>query len=149
VATRRDIERLQEELEELFEEVWQGRRFAPHGPGFRPHVDMFLTDDPHELTIVVELAGVDPKELRVVVADDVLVISGGRSRLAPAPPCHVSWHQLEIPHGHFDRRIRLPESADASRARADYTRGLLKIVLPLAPSTERERPVAIRVTIKR
>jgi HSP20 family protein len=149
MAIRRDIERLQEELEELFEELWQGPRFALHPPGFRPHVDTFITDEPYELTIVVELAGVDPRELSVVVSGEVLVISGTRSRLAPAPPCHVSWHQLEIPDGHFDRRIRLPNSADASRARAEYTRGLLKVVFPLAPGGERARPVPIRLTIER
>ena len=56
---RRDVERLQE-IEELFADLWQVPRFAGLRHGFRPAVDCFVTDDPHQLNVVVELAGIDP-----------------------------------------------------------------------------------------
>jgi HSP20 family protein len=149
VAGRRDIERLQEELDELFESLWQRPRFAGHRLGFRPRVDTFVTDDPPELTIVVELAGVSPEDVHVAVAGDALVVSGRRAPCGPASSCEVSWHQLEIPSGHFERRVRLPESADPEGARATYERGLLTIALPLTAQPPPEGPVAIKVETSR
>jgi HSP20 family protein len=147
VAARRDIQRLQEELDELFEGLWRGPRFIRYRPGFRPHLDTFVTDDPRELTIVVELAGVDPDQLEVVVSGDVLIVSGRRDRPAPERGSRISWHQVEIPHGPFLRRVRLPDSADAKNARATYERGLLTVVLPLAPQLAPQGPVPIEVTV--
>ena len=59
-----DVDKLHEEIEELFADLWQVPRFSGLRRGFRPNVDCFHTDDPHELTVVVELPGVDPGEHR-------------------------------------------------------------------------------------
>jgi HSP20 family protein len=144
VAGRRDIKRLQTELDELFEDLWRGPWFTGQRSGFRPRVDTFVTGDPAELTIVVELAGVDPADVSLVVAGDILVVSGHR-RLGPGSECTASWYQVEIARGHFERRVRLPANADAAAAHATFTRGLLTIVLPLTPRSSAEQPVAIQV----
>ncbi|MER3408957.1 MAG: hypothetical protein C4305_02875 [Thermoleophilia bacterium] len=141
----RDIDRLHEELDQLFSDLWRGPRLAAQRPGFRPHVDAFRTDDPPELRIVVELAGVDPEEVEIVVADRDLVLSGVRRRPGADPSSRPSYYQVEIEHGPFERRIRLPEDADAARAKATYQRGLLTIVVPLvsraAPSAKVSIPI--------
>ena len=72
-VTRRDVDKLQEEIEELFADLWQVPRFSGLRHGFRPNLDCFHTDDPHALTVVVELPGVDPQSVRVVVGERVLV----------------------------------------------------------------------------
>src|SRR3954466_15274700 len=64
--TQRDVDKLQEEIEELFADLWQVPRFSGIRHGFRPNVDCFHTGDPHALTVVVELPGVDPQSVRVV-----------------------------------------------------------------------------------
>ena len=46
-VTRRDVDKLQEEIEELFADLWQVPRFSGIRHGFRPNVDCFHTDDPH------------------------------------------------------------------------------------------------------
>src|SRR6202035_4348146 len=61
VVPRRD--RLQEEIEELFADLWQVPRFAGTRRGFRPNVDSFHTGEPHALTVVIDLPGVDPSSL--------------------------------------------------------------------------------------
>jgi HSP20 family protein len=144
VARRRDIERLQTELDELFADLWRGPWFAGQRTGFRPRVDTYMTGDPPELTIVVELAGVDPAEVSLVVAGDLLVVSGHRE-LGPGSECPASWYQAEIPRGHFERQVRLPANANGEAARASYARGLLTIVLPLAPRSAALEPVPIPV----
>ncbi|HZT16246.1 MAG TPA: Hsp20/alpha crystallin family protein [Gaiellaceae bacterium] len=116
------------EIEELFAELWQVPRFAGLRRGFRPNVDCFHTDDPHTLTVVVELPGVDPETVDVVAAERTLVIAGERPR--PHLPGRV-YQQMEIEYGPFRRRVRLAEDVDAEHARARYEHGVLTVELPV------------------
>src|SRR5438552_16389338 len=78
--TRRDVDKLQEEIEELFADLWQVPRFSGMRHGFRPNVDCFHTDDPHVLTVIVELPGVDPRSVKIVANERLLVVAGERKR---------------------------------------------------------------------
>src|ERR1044072_9657093 len=75
--TRRDTDRLQEEIEELFACLWRVPRFSGMRHGFRPNVDCFHTDEPHTLTVVLELPGVDPQSVRIIAGERVLIVAGG------------------------------------------------------------------------
>ena len=124
---RRD-ERLRGEIEELFADLWQMPRFTGLRHGFRPNVDCFHTDDPHTLTIVVELPGVDPASVRVAAGERLLVLAGERKR--PRVPGRV-YQQMEIEYGTFHRQVRLAEDVDPDRATAALEHGVLTIVLPV------------------
>src|SRR5436305_2035138 len=137
--TRRDVDKLQEEIEELFADLWQVPRFSGLRHGFRPNVDCFHTDDPHALTITVELPGVDAQSVRIVATERLLVIAGERKR--PKVPGRV-YQQMEIESGPFQRQVRLAENVDPERATARFEEGMLTIELPVA-----ERAPAGRVTI--
>lgn len=121
-------DRLHEEIEELFAELWQVPRFAGLRHGFRPNVDCFHTDDPHALTVVVEVPGVDPATLKVVAADRMLVVAGERKR--PQVSQRV-YQQMEIDYGPFRRQIHLAEDVDPARAKAHYEHGILTVELPV------------------
>jgi HSP20 family protein len=125
---RRDVDKLQEEIEELFADLWQVPRFSGMRHGFRPNVDCFHTDDPHALTVAVELPGVDPQSVRVVAGERVLMIAGERKR--PSVPGRV-YQQMEIEVGPFQRQVRLAEDVDPKRARAEFAHGVLTIELPV------------------
>ena len=112
---RRDIDKLHEEIEELFADLWQVPRFAGLRRGFRPNVDSFHTDEPHELTVVVELPGRRPASISLVVGERMLVIAGERAR--PEGRRRV-YQQMEIEYGPFQRQVRLPEDVDPERAQA-------------------------------
>lgn len=139
---RRDIDRLQGEIEELFADLWQVPRFSGMRHGFRPAVDCFHTDEPHELTIVLELAGVEPESVAVVVEERALTISGERRR--PRVPGQV-YQQMEIEYGAFRRTIQLVEDVDVAAASASYEHGLLTVTLPIAEQPPRSEPVPILV----
>jgi HSP20 family protein len=128
-VARRDIDKLQEEIEELFADLWQVPRFSGIRHGFRPNVDCFHTENPHALTVVVELPGVDPASLQVVAGERVLLIAGERKR--PRVAGRV-YQQMEIETGQFQRQIQLLEDVDPDRAEASYVNGILTIVLPVA-----------------
>jgi len=137
----RDIDRLHDELEQLFDDLWRLPRFSGLRRGFRPEVDVFQTGDPPELTVVVDLAGVDLEEVQVALSDRTLLIAGERRR--PHPDCPRSYQQLEIAYGRFERRVALGEDVDVETAQATYERGLLTIVLPVVA----KRIGSVRATI--
>jgi HSP20 family protein len=136
----RDVDKLQEEIEELFADLWQVPRFSGLRHGFRPNLDCFHTDDPHGLTVVVELPGVSAESVRVVVGERVLAIAGERTR--PKVPGRV-YQQMEIEYGTFERQVRLVEDVDPEHARARFELGVLTIELPVV-----EQPLPVgRVAI--
>jgi HSP20 family protein len=138
---RRDVDRLSQQLEDLITDLWEVPRFAGLRRGFRPAVDAYRTDDPPALTVVVELAGVDPDTVSVTAVPDGLLIRG--QRLRPRAPGRT-YQLMEIEVGPFERRIPLPEDVDTEAASASYEAGLLTIVLPLAP----RRRGSVRVSVQ-
>ncbi len=137
--TRRDID----ELEALFADLWHGPRFAARH-NFRPNVDSYHTDDPHELTVVVELPGVDPDSIAVVAGERMLVVAGERPR--PVASGRV-YQQMEIEYGPFQRQVRLPEDVDPTAASATYERGILRISLPVSGSPAPHGRISITVQL--
>jgi HSP20 family protein len=133
---------LQAEIEELFSELWQVPRYAGLRRGFRPNVDSYHTDDPHELTVIVEAPGIDPATLTIVVSERTLVIAGERTRERSGGRVY---QQMEIEYGPFQRQVRLTEDVEADRGRARYENGILTISLPVAeaPPPGRRHTIAV------
>jgi HSP20 family protein len=142
VPRRRDIDRLQGEIEELFADLWQVPRTVGLRGGFRPFADCYRTEDPPALTVVVELAGVDPAALQVDIGERELVITGDRP--PPRDPAR-RYQRMEIEYGRFERRVGLTEQVDTEAASAAYHAGLLTITLPLARRRPTREPVTITI----
>jgi HSP20 family protein len=145
VSRRRDLGRLQEEIEELFSDLWQVPRFTGVRRAFRPAVDCYRTDDPATLTVVIELPGVDAEAVDVAVADRALVVTGERRR--PDSMRGKVFQQIEIEYGPFERHVPLGVDLDAGAARASFERGVLTIVLPIAQRSAGR--VQVQVEIRR
>src|SRR5438270_11331913 len=105
------LDRLQSEVQELIDELWQVPRFSGLRRGFRPQVDVIRTDDPPEYRVVVELAGVDSETLRIFADDQALVVAGSRS-----PAWRGRFFHMEIEHGPFQRRVPFPGQGDPAPA---------------------------------
>jgi HSP20 family protein len=142
VARRRDIERLQSEVEELFTDLWQLPRFIAAKAGFRPAVDCYRSTRRGEFVATVELAGADPEQLTVAVEGRELLIAGRRRREREEGRVY---QLMEIEDGQFERRIPLGPDVDAAQGKATYDRGLLTVVFPLAQRRRRGGRVLIRV----
>jgi HSP20 family protein len=142
-----DRDRIQDELDELFADLCQVSRFTGLRHGFRPRVDSFRSADPAQLTVVVELPGVDPDTIELVVDERMLVVTGERPRPAAAR-AERQYQQMEIDYGPFQRRVQLPEAVDVDSASARYERGLLTVELPLAPARPRQERASIRVRMQ-
>lgn len=140
---RRDFGRLQGEIQELLADLWQIPRVAGLRQGFRPPTDCYRTEDPPEVVIVVDIAGIDPAQVRIDVGERVLLVSGRRRR--PHGDTRPSYRQMEIDYGRFERQIPLDDDVDPTRAHATYESGLLKIVVPVTSARPRKEPTVIEV----
>ena len=141
MTKRKDqFDRLQDEIQELIDDLWQVPRFSGLRRGFRPQVDVVRTEDPDEFQVVVELPGVEPEQVKLYADDQTLVVAGERRRA-----CRGRYFHMEIDHGPFQRHIRLPERVDPSEARAEYRRGLLTIALPVAARKPSGEGIVIEV----
>jgi HSP20 family protein len=142
---RRDLEHAAEEIEQLFADLWQVFPFSRGvgmRRGYRPQVDVYLSDDPPSLIVLVELPGVDPGEVEVVVSPQALLVAGER----PRPKDCGHYQQMEIDYGPFQRQVTLAEDVDPEQSTATYERGILTIRLPIAPKPAQRESISIEVT---
>ena len=139
---RRDLEHAAEEIEQLFADLWQVFPFSRGlRRGYRPQVDVYRSDDPSALTILVELPGIDPAEVQLIASPRALLIVGERQR----PKDCGHYQQMEIDYGPFQRQITLAEDIDPEEATATYERGILTVRLPIAPKPALRESVSIEV----
>jgi|SRR5689334_19608923 HSP20 family protein len=99
--------------EQLRRQFFQPNLVPGEASGWEPPIDMF--DGGAELMVVVALPGVDAGDLKVVADRDIVTIRGAR-RLPPS--AHATIRRLEIPHGRFERKIRLPHQRFAVKSMA-------------------------------
>jgi len=138
---RNDIDRLNDEIRELVDDLWQVPRFVAARRGFRPNVDCIRSENPAALHVIVELPGVEPTSIQVIAADRVLVVAGERCR----PAVGGRYQQMELEYGRFQRRISLVEPVDTAAATARYEKGLLTVVLPIAAKPPKRERVTIAI----
>lgn len=105
-----------------------------------PSVDATETDTSYEL--VLEVPGVNPTDVKVMVRDRVLSISGERG-LQPAAEGSKT-HIAERVHGAFQRRFTLPKNADGEKVSAEFKNGLL---LTSIPKREEVKPREIEIKV--
>jgi HSP20 family protein len=94
--------------------------------GWRPSLDVYETSD--EFIILVDVAGILPKELDIMVESKVVRISGNRCR--PPDENVTRVHHMEIDFGPFSHAVRLPSEVDSDGANSTYSNGFLVVNLP-------------------
>lgn len=92
---------------------------------WEPPTDIIETE--HEIVVIVEVPGMNGKDIDVVTDGKVLKVSGKR-RIA-TPPDRKQFHMLEIQVGPFERLIELPVLVDHADVSAHYDKGILNIRL--------------------
>jgi HSP20 family protein len=105
------------------------RRFFELGsmaqtPLWEPPVDMVETDT--EVFIEIALPGVDPQRIEARFERGALVVIAERDLPLPAEPALI--RRLELPYGHFERRVALP-SGRFELERRQVANGCLQLSL--------------------
>jgi HSP20 family protein len=98
--------------------------------------------------VIVEcqLPGIDPENVKIDVADDLVKISGEKKEEIEEKD--KNYYRKEISYGSFARSVALPKKVKSSSAEADYNDGVLKITLPKIEEKE-SKTVKIKVKKKK
>src|SRR5262249_10123435 len=113
-----------ERAEQLHRQFFEPNFAAVPKASWEPPIDVF--EDERELSIIAALPGVDAKDLEISVEAAPLTVAGTRRLPAAARPTVI--HRLEIPHGRFERRVRLPAGA-WKLERSTLVNGCLRVSL--------------------
>ena len=107
---------------------------------FAPPVDIY--EDEHNITLKIEVPGIDEKDIDVRVENNTLTVHGERK--LDKEEKEENYRRVERQYGSFTRTFTLPSTVDAERIQADYDKGILKIVLPKKAEA---KPKSIKVNV--
>jgi HSP20 family protein len=93
-----------ERAEQMHRQFFQPGMAAVSRASWEPPVDIFESE--RDLLIVVALPGVESQDIEISSEAEILLVTGVLR--PPAAARGKAIHRLEIPHGRFERRIRLP-----------------------------------------
>jgi HSP20 family protein len=107
---------------------------------FAPRVN--IRDSKDHLFLSFELPGMNKQDIKVVVKDGELIVSGQREFKSEEKD--GSFIRSEIRTGKFSRSFTLPETVKADDVSADYKNGILEIQLA---KREEVKPKEIEVKV--
>ena len=107
---------------------------------FAPPVDIY--EDEHNITLKLEIPGIDEKDIDVRIENTTLTVHGQRN--IEKEEKEENFRRVERQYGSFTRSFTLPSSVDPGQVSAHYDRGVLKI--NLAKKAE-AKPKQIKVSV--
>lgn len=138
----REFERLQEEINELFD---LDRGYESRGL-FDRHVSpaMDVIEGGDHFTVMCELPGIEQKDIELSITGNVLTIKGERKREEEKK--EEKTYRQESWAGSFQRTISLPMTVDAEKkVEATLENGILTLSLP---KKEEAKPKQISVKVQ-
>jgi HSP20 family protein len=121
--------------------------YSPEGPeealtttSYAPPVDIY--EDEHNITLKLEVPGIDEKDIDVRIENTTLTVHGERK--IEKEEKEENFRRVERQYGEFTRSFTLPSSVDAGQVTAHYDKGVLKI--NLAKKAE-AKPKQIKVNV--
>jgi len=123
----REFSTLQDRMNRLFRET-QGNAQDESltSSSFAPAVDVY--EDEHNVTLKIEVPGIDEKDIDVRIENNTLTVHGERK--IEKEEKEENYRRVERQYGSFTRTFNLPPTVDAEKVQADYDKGVLKITLP-------------------
>ncbi len=137
----REFSTLQDRMNRLFRET-QGNSQDESltSSSFAPAVDVY--EDEHNVTLKIEVPGIDEQDIDVRVENNTLTVHGERK--IGKEEKEENYRRVERQYGSFTRTFNLPATVDAEKVQADYDKGVLKITLPKKAEA---KPKQIKVNV--
>jgi len=138
----REFSTLQDRMNRLFRESYgpEGREEALATTSFAPAVDVY--EDEHNVTLKIEVPGIDEKDIDVRIENNVLTVHGERK--FEKDEKEENFRRVERQYGSFTRTFTLPTTVDAEKVSAHYDKGILKVALPKKAEA---KPKQIKVSV--
>ena len=137
----REYSTLQDRMNRLFRDSFgEGRDEALTTTGFAPAVDVY--EDEHNVTLKIEVPGIEEKDIDVRIENNVLTVHGERK--FEKEEKEENYRRIERQYGSFTRSFTLPNTVDTEKVNANYDKGVLNITL--AKKAE-AKPKQIKVNV--
>ena len=137
----REFTTLQDRMNRLFHDSFgEGREEALTTTSFAPPVDVY--EDEHNVTLKIEVPGIDEKDIDVRIENNTLTVHGERK--FEKEEKEENYRRVERQYGSFTRSFTLPNTVDTENVVANYDKGVLKI--KLAKKAE-AKPKQIKVNV--
>jgi len=108
---------------------------------WKPAIEVAEKDNHFEIKVAV--AGVDPKDLKVEITDEELLVrSETKSEKKDEERDKGRVHVSEFQSGSLFRSVHLPKKIDPNKVKADFKNGLLTVNAPIA---EAQQPRKIEI----
>lgn len=107
-----------------------------------PAVEVQQKDN--NVIVFADLPGIDPKDVKIEVENDTLIIQGERKQEHTEE--RSGFHRSERTYGSFYRAIQLPETAKVDQAKADFRNGVLEVTVPIEQAKSNRRQIQIQGT---
>ena len=134
-----ELNRFYGDIDELFERWFGSRMDSGDGNAvLNPALESFVADG--KMVIRVDLPGIEPKDVEVMVTDHTLTIRGKREQRHQEKG--RDWFRHEVHYGSFERSIELPEGTKPEEITASYRNGVLELTAP-APESAEARKIPI------
>jgi HSP20 family protein len=136
----REFTTLQDRLNRLFRDSFGDSQDSLTTSRFSPAVDVY--EDEHNVTLKLEVPGVDEKDLDIRVENNTLTVHGERK--FEKEEKEENFRRVERQYGSFTRSFTLPQTVDSEKVSAHYDKGVLKISLPKKAEA---KPKQIKVNV--
>ena len=141
----REVDQLQDNIHRMFDSpltFTPGRLPRVESLGWVPPVE--ISENDKEIVMTVELPGLDKKDVKIDVADDVLTLSGEKRSEHVEEDAKKEFFIEERSYGSFQRSFTLPPAVNLDAISALFDKGVLKITLPKSEVVKpRGREIAI------
>ena len=131
---------LQDQINRLFNDVFERPRDESNLTSWAPAVDIFETE--HELVVKADLPDVDPRDLDIRVENNILSIRGERK--FEKKVSEDKYLRVERAYGSFSRSFSLANTVNSEAIKADYQNGVLTLT---TPKREEAKPKQIKVNV--
>ncbi len=141
---------MREEMDRMFERFEHGWPRLPNLISRGLGRDVILPDvDVHEnekqVTIEVDLPGVDEKDVSVTMANGVLTIKGEKK--SEREEKEENYYLAERTYGTFERSLTLPDTIDENQIEAKFDKGVLTVIAQKRPEAVKpEKKIEIKKT---
>ncbi|EGD74938.1 heat shock protein [Salpingoeca rosetta] len=104
--------------------------------------DIVESKDAHIFTM--DTPGMSKDDVKIEVENDVLTVSGERKSKHEEKDDKV--HRVERHYGSFKRSFGLPEGVDASKVKAKFDNGQLRIEVPKPPQSAKKAKTQVAIS---
>ena len=136
----REFTTLQDRMNRLFRDSYSEGQEALTTSSFAPPVDVY--EDEHNVTLKIEVPGIDEKDIDVRIENNLLTVHGERK--FEKEEKEENYRRVERQYGSFTRSFTLPNAVNTETVQANYEKGILKI--QLAKKAE-AKPKQIKVNV--